>query len=316
MGKDWPVVVGPHDLPALRLRLHEDLGPGGAMHDVLNRVEVMAAEEGRPSPTNARWERRTVADADLWWVPSETMPVLLDAMASIPSQVVCDPEFAPALVGMAVFQTPFLGLDSGGSDRPLTVFAVLWGPVNVTDDFGGAVPAIGISSYSVHEDYGIYMPMGRSDWVLGEGVDHHILWSELQPDDAALRSASEDRRLLAALWGLASGLPNERSYLPAFARRRLERENAWEKERRTARAGVRVIQLPDAHVRAERAPGDRHVTVRYAVKGHWRHARVGAGRTERRWVYIAPHMRGPEGAPLSNPLTTVKLLAPRPIEED
>jgi len=56
--------------------------------------------------------------------------------------------------------------------------------------------------------------------------------------------------------------------------------------------------------------------VRYAVKGHWRHARVGPGRAARRWVYIAPHMRGPEGAPLSNPATTVKLLAPRPIEED
>ena len=44
--------------------------------------------------------------------------------------------------------------------------------------------------------------------------------------------------------------------------------------------------------------GGREYHVRWLVKGHWRQQRVGPGRQFRRPTYIAPHVKGPEGAPL------------------
>ncbi|WP_075734819.1 hypothetical protein [Corynebacterium phocae] len=37
---------------------------------------------------------------------------------------------------------------------------------------------------------------------------------------------------------------------------------------------------------------------RWLVRGHWRQQRVGPGRKFRRPTYVAPHIKGPEGAPL------------------
>lgn len=42
----------------------------------------------------------------------------------------------------------------------------------------------------------------------------------------------------------------------------------------------------------------REYHVRWLVRGHWRQQACGPGRKFRRPVYVAPHIRGPEGAPL------------------
>lgn len=44
--------------------------------------------------------------------------------------------------------------------------------------------------------------------------------------------------------------------------------------------------------------GSREYHVRWVVKGHWRQQRVGPGRKFRKPTYIAPHVKGPENAPL------------------
>lgn len=52
-----------------------------------------------------------------------------------------------------------------------------------------------------------------------------------------------------------------------------------------------AVEHPSAHE-------GREYHVRWWVKGHWRQQAVGVGRKLRRPVYIAPHIKGPEGAPL------------------
>lgn len=51
--------------------------------------------------------------------------------------------------------------------------------------------------------------------------------------------------------------------------------------------------------REEKAsPTGRHVTVRFMVRGFWRWQPYGPGRTQKRRIWIAGHMRGPDDAPL------------------
>lgn len=74
-------------------------------------------------------------------------------------------------------------------------------------------------------------------------------------------------------------------------------------QRRIARVGlpvddVRVIALrniPRAHVDG---PEDREWLHRWIVRGHWRRQPCGPGRQERRPIWIEPHIKGPEDAPL------------------
>lgn len=79
---------------------------------------------------------------------------------------------------------------------------------------------------------------------------------------------------------------------------------------------VRVVRLR-AHPAADPADGHdprtaahrattsagRDYTVRWMVRGHWRQQPHGPGRTQRRPVWINPHIKGPDGAPLTTPDT-------------
>lgn len=83
--------------------------------------------------------------------------------------------------------------------------------------------------------------------------------------------------------------------------------------RRSKRSGVsvsrvRVIDLRGSSHHAAAHPGspDRHH--RWVVKGHWRQQPYGPGRSLRKPVWIRPHIKGPEGAPLLPPSEVVKVL--------
>jgi hypothetical protein len=65
---------------------------------------------------------------------------------------------------------------------------------------------------------------------------------------------------------------------------------------------VQVIDLRRLHDRADE-PQDadstgREYRHRWMVRGHWRQQAVGPGRKHRKPVYVPPHIKGPDGAPL------------------
>lgn len=144
-----------------------------------------------------------------------------------------------------------------------------------------------------------WVPLGRSDWPVTDPIGVGPWDNE---PDLVRASMVEDRKVLAAMWHLLhqEGIAQQTTHAP-------ERQAA----RRTQRAGidrklatVQVVTLRKLH-RTESAPSDEHATRdwhhRWLVAGHWRWARVGVGRTERRLVYVRPHVKGPEDKPLVVP---------------
>jgi len=77
--------------------------------------------------------------------------------------------------------------------------------------------------------------------------------------------------------------------------------------RRSQRAGMPTtdVRLVDVRHRRIREPGSfgdqnpgRDWQSRWLVGGHWRQQACGPNRSERRPVWIAPHVKGPEDKPL------------------
>lgn len=66
-------------------------------------------------------------------------------------------------------------------------------------------------------------------------------------------------------------------------------------------ASIRATEVRAAVSSREGSP----LMVRTRVKGHWRHVAHGVGRTERRRTWILPFWRGPEDAPISNPIRKI-----------
>lgn len=88
-----------------------------------------------------------------------------------------------------------------------------------------------------------------------------------------------------------SAAPAQRS-----ARRR------WEKALNIPSPDIRTVTLRRHRVLSERL-GDNPVdwAYRWMVRGHWRRQAHGKGRQERRPIWIAPHVKGPEDKPLKPP---------------
>jgi hypothetical protein len=57
---------------------------------------------------------------------------------------------------------------------------------------------------------------------------------------------------------------------------------------------------------ASHGDGSRHITVRTLVSGHWRKQPCGTGHLDRKTIWIEPHWRGPEEAPLTAKRAVVK----------
>lgn len=141
-----------------------------------------------------------------------------------------------------------------------------------------------------------WAPLGRSDWPVVDALGDRE-WPTMA--DVAHVSFVEDRRILAALWTLTAQ-PGVADAVPAP----IDRQTRRRSERHGVDGGVTVVRLRRLREHVERdgeeEPGEaqRHLTHRHYVVGHWRNARVGRGRTERRLTWVRPHIKGPAEAEL------------------
>lgn len=74
---------------------------------------------------------------------------------------------------------------------------------------------------------------------------------------------------------------------------------------------TRYVTLRHAKVPQAEGSGDGpgvQYSVRWFVKGHWRNQPYGPGRAQVRPIWIAPHIKGPEGAPILDPSKLVNVL--------
>ena len=237
----------------------------------------------------------------------EDMCLLVDTAApSMPDQVLREDD--PIIPhGFVQFADPLP--DRTGSGISVPVEAMSWSiipdghPLLVTQ-ISGATASVLITSYVstalLTERAGLRMPPNMPRlypnatvvWQIGTEIGQAFGHSPLDPD----ANPGFYQRVLAAFWTLAKQPLTEQS-------------NATPPERRDkaryGRAGitnpgkpVRVLRL--RHRSASGTPGEatgRHVTVRSLIRGHWKNAYRPSVQAHR-LTYVAPHVRGPEGAPL------------------
>lgn len=140
------------------------------------------------------------------------------------------------------------------------------------------------------------IPTSSTAWTMGTLMGE--VFGEV-PEDPAL-TPMFFQRVLAAFWALAVQ-PLTRTVETSPGDRNLQK--------RAARSGVlrpyedvRVVQLKHAtgSSRAAEDPNDdtkRRVGVRFPTRGFWRNQWMPSTQTHRH-IYIAPHWRGPAGAPI------------------
>lgn len=143
----------------------------------------------------------------------------------------------------------------------------------------------------------LWQPLGRSDWPYGFDTS-----GEFSPPDATEHQKAtieEDRRILAAFFLLSQQenlVSTTDTPPPRPVQKRLDRKNI------PSDLGLNHnVRLVNIHARHRPPTGQPHSvewTKRWIVSGHWRQQAYGEGRQLRKPVYIAPHVKGPEGLPL------------------
>lgn len=235
-----------------------------------------------------------VQRSTLYYVESDLCDLITHAWPSIPPTTLTR-ELVPDESGFVMFARAMRGLDADHAEFVLTFHALLWTWVELTVT---QQPAIAIIMFALADT--IWSPLGRTDWPIYHDTDEAFLNDDMADPSREQRIASqtEDRRLLATLWQLASQhrVVDERRAVVTNkgALRRFQREHG------RPPAAVRVIDVRRPPRQRSDEHEHRHVewTRRWIVEGHWRQQAYGEGRTLRRPTWIAPFVKGPADRPL------------------
>lgn len=301
---DCPTVEGPRDLPRLRRWLLRQYGKAGSFGWL----------------SEAEYITHALPAAPLWWVEGGACDLLAESAPTIPGETQLTMEDMPSQEGLAVFEHDLIGTDAypGAEGRAVTVSAVewMWGRLPDMDGetrFGATFLMFSrmrlddeshpmqllwkemFDPSQLHGEMWAYI--GRTDWVFGWEVERVIPDNPHGFDPVANKSFAEDRRLMMALWKLAT-TPVVRvtaHELPRFMRRQAQREGVNDEVRVVSLHGPTIGEPP---TQGEGATGARHYRHRWVVRPHWVNQPYGPGRTQRRLILRGPFTKGPEGAPL------------------
>lgn len=286
--------VRPQDLPELRAEMTAyNQSPEGIA--AWGRREFFPASEVvdsdgtilvcDPSPEERRsFETSRLEKAELFFVSAEMGRLATAAGASLPSFRVEEFDL-PSPYGFMIFEEP---IDS------------------VSDD-GVSIPICGVSwSTAYNAELGTDLWLSwytdthsiRSPWRFAGPRFHYTQdseWSFGRGNDAVPDEDSElfnwGRAVVAAWLLMQQPLARVSEVEPdRAARKRLRRAGSEP-------SAVRVITLRRPKTGGESGPGDREYHHQWIVRGHWRN-HWHPKRQVHRPVWIAPHIKGPEGAPL------------------
>lgn len=292
--------INPKDLPELRARIVQQRRIVGAeqlaslhLNDNLNRLVAMTPEE-MASATTA-----SLALADLFYVSNDMAYLAFEASKSLPV-FTADAEDFPSRRGLIFFDG---GVQVTWGGFPVSLHAVSW---EVGAEAAYFAPYLDIRSAIdvICPNPGMEENLLKHTKALGALSDD--IWygecsrgvirfrtdesEEEQGVDRAALSASAYLLLTSALLMMQQPVTttSDAEYTRAD-RRRLARRNIT-----TDR--VRVIQLRRSSS-AGHGESDREYHHQWIVRGHWRQQWY-ATRGVHRPVWIAPHLKGPDGAPL------------------
>jgi hypothetical protein len=298
--------IRPQDLPELRAEsvLWHD-GHGGtmiklwrdALRDRNQGNASFALHEAEYARLRWRHEITALGSAELFFVTADMVELTLSAAKSLPAFTV-QPDDLPALNGLMVLGTPIAtGLrwttGPGGRDIFLPVRAFCWA---IYDGMLSVTPYVAVEDVAhaerVKQDvdwtqldappltcvpaYMFGTPFGEAKW---KGLSQWTTADDLFP-------------ILIAAWLLMQQ--------PLAAESKVEIDRAARKRLRRANvdaASVRVIELRRPKSSGEHGDGESNYHHQWIVRGHWRN-HWHPKRQVHRPVWIAPHVKGPEGAPM------------------
>lgn len=294
--------ICPVDLP-----LHRDetivFLEGDNYRDKLEEYRLSEGSQGKhilfgDSTTTARAEVAILQAADLYSVSGEMTDLAQAASVTLPDFKLA-PEDVPSRVGFLAFQGDLAPVLHGSPRINCVIAGYSW------CEFNGS--GVMIQPFAEREQYlvelgktGLVGPrdmqytrqlLPRMIPMIGRGV-----WAPYgavnNPDDDALNVLLGALKALRATWLLMSqpiaSVGDAKYDRPA--RRRFQKQGK-EPPR------VRVITLRRPAGAATGAHSDREWHHRWIVKGHWRQQWL-PSRQVHRPTWIAPHVKGPEGAPL------------------
>lgn len=277
----------PTSLPQMRQQWCHVLGEG---LDQLKQQAAGGDEQAAAAASHAEKDLAGIAESTLYWVARNMTDLATGAASSLP-------EWSPAAAipverGLLCWAKPAGVFDwpvPGGRSRPLRlpVDAMLWGirdgqvgiscvfrTDRIADQFGGALSRLPLLSH----------PVGV--WDLEEPVAHRLGAGAVSP-----------LSVLGAAWLLMDQ--------PSVAHtRQIGFAAATSDSGPTVRdSSVSIIELRRVNSAmgsgAPDSSSGRRYDKRFWVSGHWRQQACGPGRRLRKPLWIAPHLKGPEDAPLA-----------------
>lgn len=331
-----PQVVRPADVARLRNWMLEQWAPGGFLR---TQAYAYTSSKFRDIPGTQHPQLAALRHGTLWWVSPDMCDVLESAMKAIPEDTTLDDLTPCSPTGLVVFGRTLRCIDAATGSHDLPVDCYAWGPGFFAESLEdkAAFTVVFWSFYVADRDVlserheylmahrdklkdptaileanralaaalgatgRILMPLGHGDWPLDTTTTGRSVFTTDTGAHAAASSA-EDRRLMAALWALLTQ-PGLCGVEDDVADRPVRRVSARVGAVRPLEP-VKVITLRRARHEGTAATGGdepRRYSHRWMVQGHWRWQPHGPGRTQRKLIWVRPHIKGPEDAPLHAP---------------
>lgn len=144
-----PPVLGPADLPDLRLWLREQWKPGAVFDGVVGRHARRHDTFDRG--WYSRWEHDTLGRAGLWYVAADMVDLLAAAMPGVPDDVRFEDLPRPDHAGLVVLEKPLAGIDAETGERTIQLDGFTWGGANLPaiarPGSSNGIPCVSVSSY-------------------------------------------------------------------------------------------------------------------------------------------------------------------------
>lgn len=302
--------IRPQDLPEARAEVvayHLTKGP--ALFDACIRAGAMPirppGDIHASAQELARLEAERVRNGELFWVSSDMTALTVAASKTMPSFTLA-PADMPSPWGFMAFEKPIHTIASPYTGDDVPIVAVSWGPCPFADYENGGVWASWYSDTSHVVDGASNSGLPAEVKAMMKGslsrftYDHESVAPFSDTHLRKVTSTGEEAAsgsglgvdVLKTVWLLmAQPLAEVSEVEPDRAVRRRMRRGSLEPK------PVRVIELRRPQRSGEAGAGTREYRHAWVVRGHWRQQWF-PKRQVHRPVWIAPHVKGPEGAPL------------------
>lgn len=292
---------------------------------VLAEAEGQYDERSNYIRKTLRFPMHVFQAGDLWWVTRDSLQVVAEGAADTlppdtklesdwwrntsPDGKTTDGSDGTDRGYVVVFEHPILGFDSETGERDLPVDAVIVGWVKIEQDAAESHGQYALACCSMSFAGGdTLLPLGHSTWPVNEPLSdvefvpdafNETPWRSKHPTDVSTAeqafeaTATEDRRITAAIWLLATS-----KGLGALTPASVPRPFARRAERAGMPSDVQIVHLPGVERDGTGGDADQPqsgrlpYTVTFPVRGHWRNQPHGPGGTLRRPQWIDSYLKG------------------------